>query len=475
MGGLFGTLNSSVDALRAFENALAVSQNNVSNASTPGYAAQRATFNAVPFEQNAGLLGGVNAGPNQSTQNEYLDQAVRTQLELQGNSTAQSTALSSIQSLFDVTGQTGVLGALNNLFQSFSAWSASPTSSSTQQGVLNSATALAQSFKSTASSLSQTTSSLNGQISSTVQQINALAASIAADNQQIGQSSTPDAGLDANLHASLESLAGLADVSVQFAPNGTATVLLGGQTPLVIGSQQFKVSATFTDPTPGPNANAVPDAHILDSNGNDITNQISQGTLGGLLTVRNTVLPSLQGDSNQQGSLNQLAQRVADRVNSILTAAQTTSGAPGTPLFTYNSTSPVDIASTLGVSSTATIDTLAPTDPGPPAVQNGAALTLSNLGGSSNAADEISGQTILEFAAGTATQVGQQTADAQNNQQLYGQTLNQARTAQDSISGVSLDQEAVNVMQLEKGYQAAGKMVSVIDSLTSTLISMIPG
>ena len=40
MGGLFSSLNSSVEALRTIESALAVSQNNVSNANTPGYARQ---------------------------------------------------------------------------------------------------------------------------------------------------------------------------------------------------------------------------------------------------------------------------------------------------------------------------------------------------------------------------------------------------------------------------------------------------
>jgi flagellar hook-associated protein 1 len=475
MGGLLGSLNSSVDALRAFENALAVSQNNVSNANTPGFARQVYTFEALPFEQSGGFTGGVQSGPNHSTQNEYANQAVRTQLEFQGSATAQSTALGAIQSLFDVTGQTGVLGALNNLFQSFSAWSASPNSAGEQQGVLADAQALAQSFKSTANSLGLVTNSLNQQITSTVQQINSLAASISQTNAQIEQSPIPDAGLDANLHASLESLSQLADVTVTFAPNGTATVLLGGQTPLVIGSQQYKVQASFTDPTPGPNANAVPDAHILDASGQDVTGQISQGTLGGLLNVRNTVLPSLQGDSNQQGSLNQLAQKVADRVNAILTSSQTLTGQPGTALFTYDPTSPVDVAGTLALNSGATINNLAPTDPGPPPVLNGSAIRLSNLGDSNNAADQINGQTLLQFAAAAATQVGQQASDAQNNQTLSAQLVSQARAAQDSISGVSLDQEAVNVLELQKGYQAAGKMVSVIDSLTSTLINMIPG
>ena len=46
MGGLFGALNGSLSALEAFQNALEVAQNNVSNASTPGYASQNATFEA---------------------------------------------------------------------------------------------------------------------------------------------------------------------------------------------------------------------------------------------------------------------------------------------------------------------------------------------------------------------------------------------------------------------------------------------
>ena len=53
-------------------------------------------------------------------------------------------------------------------------------------------------------------------------------------------------GLDANLHASLESLSQLADVTVQFAADGTATVLLGGgQTPLVIGNQQIRFRRVY--------------------------------------------------------------------------------------------------------------------------------------------------------------------------------------------------------------------------------------
>jgi flagellar hook-associated protein 1 FlgK len=465
MGGLLGALNSSLDALRSFETALNVSQNNVANSSTPGYSAQVATFESLPFDASTGLGGGVRTGTTQSTDNAYADQAVRTQLSMQGNYSAQSTALSSIQSLFDVTGQTGVIGALNNLFQSFSAWSATPTSASAQQAVLAAAQTVAQSFQSTANSLSQTTNQVDQQISSTVQQINSIASNIANDNAQIFRSSTPDAGLEANLQASLQSLSQLVDTTVTFAPNGAATVLLGsGQAPLVMGAQSSPISVNFS---------ANNDAQLEDASGNVITDQVSQGSLGGLLAVRNGILPSLQGDGSQQGSLNQLAQQVADRVNAILTAAQTPSGAAGNAMFDYSSSSPTAVAQTLTLDPGISMSTLAPADPGPPPVSNGAALALSNLGNSTNPADEIGGQTLVQFYSAMATQVGQQASDAQTSQTLHTTLLTQAQAVQTQLSGVNLDAEAVQVMELQKGYDAAGKMVSVIDSLTNMLVGMV--
>jgi flagellar hook-associated protein FlgK len=69
--------------------------------------------------------------------------------------------------------------------------------------------------------------------------------------------------------------------------------------------------------------------------------------------------------------------------------------------------------------------------------------------------------------------VGQQASDAQTGQTLHSTLLTQAQAVQTQISGVSLDAEAVQVLQLQQGYSAVGKMVSVVDSLAGTLISMV--
>ena len=74
----------------------------------------------------------------------------------------------------------------------------------------------------------------------------------------------------------------------------------------------------------------------------------------------------------------------------------------------------------------------------------------------------------------SATRWVKQASDAQTGQTLHTQLLSQAQAVQTQISGVSLDAEAALVMQLQQGYDAAGKMVSVIGSLANTLINMVP-
>ena len=84
------------------------------------------------------------------------------------------------------------------------------------------------------------------------------------------------------------------------------------------------------------------------ANGNDVTNQVTQGKLAGALTVINQVLPSIQGDASQTGSLNQLATSFANRVNTIL----------GVNLFTVDSTNAANAASSLQVNTAVTANSL---------------------------------------------------------------------------------------------------------------------
>ncbi len=79
MGNLMTALLNTANSMRAVEQALTVTENNVVNASTPGYARQTATFEALPFDLTVGLPGGVAPGLVQSSRDAFAEQAVRNQ------------------------------------------------------------------------------------------------------------------------------------------------------------------------------------------------------------------------------------------------------------------------------------------------------------------------------------------------------------------------------------------------------------
>ena len=57
MSGLLTALQSSANSLAAFQHALDAVQNNVTNSSTPGYARQRLSLEALPFQPSCGSAG----------------------------------------------------------------------------------------------------------------------------------------------------------------------------------------------------------------------------------------------------------------------------------------------------------------------------------------------------------------------------------------------------------------------------------
>ena len=82
--------------------------------------------------------------------------------------------------------------------------------------------------------------------------------------------------------------------------------------------------------------------------------------------------------------------------------------------------------------------------------------------------------TFDQFYGSSASWIGDQLSQAQTSQTAQQQAVTQAQSLRQQLSGVSLDEEATRLISLQRSYQAASQMVTVIDSLTQTLINMIP-
>src|ERR1700749_2219137 len=139
MGNLFSALNSASQSLQAFERAIDVTQNNVTNANSPGYADQVPQFIPQDFQSNTGVNAGGVQEQTQDTRNTYADTAVQQQLSLQGMYQQLQTTLAPLQTVFDVSSSSAIPSALNQLFQSFSSWASQPNNANYQNSVIEAA------------------------------------------------------------------------------------------------------------------------------------------------------------------------------------------------------------------------------------------------------------------------------------------------------------------------------------------------
>ncbi len=451
MSNLLSSLISSAGAFQAYDRAINVIQNNVANSSTPGYAKLRQSLSPLMLDTERGFPGGVLADEVVSYRDLYAEKAVRAENESAGFWSRRAESLATLESSFPVSGDTGVSAALSDLYEAFSDLAVYPNSSVTRQSVLKTAGSLAAEFNQTAANLGAATTSTWQQVHDTVSKVNDLAAQIRDINQQIrnNYASATSSGIDTQLNTALENLSALADITTVEQGDGTVTVLLGGQVPLVIGATQYEVSANTSD------GKAV----VLDSQGNDVTDGIESGKLGASLKIANETIPSYQSD------LNRLAEAFADRINTILAEGVDSYGnTPTRNLFTYSTDRP---AASLAVNDLEPEELAAASADSPGG--NGNALTLAALVNS----DEIDGLTFTEFYGQIAARVGSDSSQAQENESVHTDLLAQAETQREEAQGVSLDEEAANLILFQRAYEATAKMVQVLDEMTQTVIEMI--
>ena len=479
MSSLVASLTVTAGALNAFSQSLETIQNNIANSQTPSYASQTQTLDSMKFDPSAGSLGGVIAGAIVSSRSEYDEQALRNQTVLLGAANQSVGSLTELQSLFDISGTSGIATSLNNLFAGFSAWAQSPNDASTQQNVITSASDLAQSFNQTASGLSQFTQATNQNLQQTVSSINQLAGQLQTDNILVQGGDQNDPSLDANIHSTLDQLSQYVNFTANKQADGSYTVLVGGQTPLVVGAQQYNLTFQLAQPTnpPPTNATGPPAAQVLASDGSDATSEIYTGQLGALLNLRNTILPTYIGNAYQAGNINAMAQQFADSVNQQLTAGNISDGPPaqtGIALFTYDTANSSNVAATIAVNPAIAAGQLAAIQPGPPEVANGVALSLAQMSTPTTAAQEINGESYTDYYGDMAAGIGASLDNATGQQTLQQSAVAQAQNLVQQASGVNLDEEAVNLVEFQRAYDANSHYVTVIDQITSDIILMAP-
>jgi flagellar hook-associated protein 1 FlgK len=103
----------------------------------------------------------------------------------------------------------------------------------------------------------------------------------------------------------------------------------------------------------------------------------------------------------------------------------------------------------------------------------GNANQLAALADPNNTQAQIGGQDFVSFFAGIAAGAGQESSTAQTNQTVQQQVSSQAQSQRDQISKVSLDGQAAELLQFQRGYQAISNLLAIVNDTATSLINLI--
>jgi len=524
MVNIMNSLYTSVSGLKANQAGMTVVSNNIANMNTEGYSKQRVDLQSVSSRAGSQSqlmqvqAGGVTIDKVTRYQDEILNGFILQENSSYGYDTQMSSNLSSIESYMNEIDSSGLTGAFKDYFSAAQSLADDPTNKVTRSNFVYQAENVANEFNAKYKELSDyrtslvgdgisSTSADNSQLSKQTDDINNKLTQITELNRQIAvfsnqQNVQPNSLLDKR-QLLLNDLAKEIPVSVR--NNGASIDLYLGNVQLTEDSKQLASFETI----PGGAANVGNPGVVSIVDKTDSTKVLvpdyqsnfssTQGSLKAMLDAGGSVENSIY---NVMQKLDTLAQVFATSVNAIQLKAD--AGPPTQASLKLNSTtntlepatqniflnSPATNATYNGTLITAAniaINSVVKNDPSEVAtaygeVSAGAAVKPNAIGNNNNALDFLNmrqknvtsdGQTVENGLYLIASQVGNNSALMKSQLETQQNSLNQLNDKKSSLTGVSLDEELVDLLKYQKAYQASAKVFSTVSQMMDVIVSMV--
>jgi flagellar hook-associated protein 1 FlgK len=89
-----------------------------------------------------------------------------------------------------------------------------------------------------------------------------------------------------------------------------------------------------------------------------------------------------------------------------------------------------------------------------------------------NSIANLGGATLSSYYGGLVSTIGSMSRAASDSLTFDSNLLSELNNRRESLSGVSLDEEAANLIRFQRSYQAGAKMIQITDELLQTLLNL---
>lgn len=421
MSGLLSTLNTAKSGMNVSQVAIQTTSHNISNINTPGYSRQRVNQSASsPYSMpgknsnfGAGQIGtGAQIDDVTRIRNSFYDYQYRSESHQYGSTSVKYEYFKNIEGIFNEPSDTAISSSLNSFFNSWSELSKDPQSSGVKSVVIENGKYLSNSINSAFKRLESLEEGLDKQSEYIMGEVNSMLSQLDKLEKNIkiiqGSGKSPNDFLD--------------------------------QRDQLLDNLSFKLNINDKDVK-------ATLKKAYDANGKVTLDDLTKsgvkisGELEGTLSMKQEI-------NKYKDGLKQLANTITSNVNKA--AGQEIFKAKDGELISINSEM---LQEPEKINVTADI-----------------ALKVYEL---KSEKVNINGKdmTINTFYNSMIQDLGQSSAAVIRDESNQSKLLENIDSSRSSVSGVSLDEEMISLVQLQHTYSANAKVMSTIDSLLDVVVN----
>lgn len=449
------------------QTSLQTVSHNIANKTTEGFSRQRVdTVTAAPVSEGRLQMGmGSRAAQVTRVNNPFLEKQLQKETGTKGFLDGQAEALTRVEQVFNEQANKGLNQYISDFFNAYRELGNNPESITSRTAVKETAEAMSNDFSRVQKQLNDIQKDIDLQVKAGVEEINKMTAEIAGLNKDIVQielQGTPANDQRDRRDVLVKHLHEKIDIKVAEGDRGAITVSTAGNALLVSGLDNTKLEAYQGGAQDRVQIYARPtESHPPFV----ITDRIKGGSLGGALKVRDATIDDLKGQ------VDKIAYALSREVNDAHRIGFDRNGKQA-GLF-FNHVGQVEgAAEQLAVNSEVANDVSR--------ISTAAKPNAPGDGSVANVVSMIQYKQVLD--GGTATlddyytaqvgKVGVMTQTAMKSREAQGNILQQVNTLRESISGVSLDEEATKMIEFQKTFDASARLIRTADEMFDTVLNL---
>lgn len=438
-------------SLQGYQSAIDTTSGNIANANNENYTRRRVDLSYLSGNLNGfNSFGSMNGSDLQRMRQKFAEYSLWRENHNLGMYEKTESLLKQIESVLGSEGDGSIQNVLNEFWSAWNDLANDPESDSIRALVKNKGQLLTNTFNDAHTRMVNMQRQLTPELTETVNTINRISNQLLEINQQLRINQSPD--LMDRRDALINDLSSMININVKEKDNGEVSILFGGHI-LISENKSSPLQVSFDSSN---NLHSV-SLTFKDSN---YEPEIEGGSLAALMDVYNNKIP------NYLNQLDTLAVNISREVNTVHSKGYNISGTTGINFFSNN----VSGASSFRM--------------------NGAILNDPTLIATRNAGEGVGANSVAEqifelqyntivnnetpgdFYTSLVTEIGTDINDAsflKTSQEMITQQLKNQR---DAITGVSLDEEMTKLIQYEQAYQAAAKIITTVDEMLETVLSL---